>query len=238
MGAWTHVKIVTGDTYGWFDHQPLPSLSTMAPSTLAVLPLPHPIILLPAARITLPFNLSLGERILSLVDQSDDQPVIAAVPFTNSNGPDSGPSILSQWGTAARIVRIVRPPPRNPRQPYLVSLQGLTRIHLKSPIVFNNDKNNKSRSVDSLVVRPVEYPDTNGVPSSESVAVFKGAALRLLDRLANDASQPSRKDGWLKVSAMVEDVSDSKAPSMADVMVAAVNGEYSDKLGTLIYHLT
>ncbi|KIM90045.1 hypothetical protein PILCRDRAFT_812855 [Piloderma croceum F 1598] len=205
----------------------------MAPSTLAVLPLPHPIILLPAARITLPLNQSLGERILSLVDQSDDQPVIAAVPFTNSNGPDSGASILSQWGTAARIVRIVRPPPRNPRQPYLVSLQGLTRIYLKSPIVLNNNKNNKSKSVDSLVVCPVEYPDTNGVPSSESVAVFKGAALRLLDRLAKDASQPSRKDGWLKVSAMVEDVSDSKAPSMADVMVAAVNGEYSDKLAFL-----
>ena len=193
----------------------------MAPSTLPVLPLPHPIILLPAARITLPLKQSLGEHIVSLVDESDSELVIAAVP-------------TNQWGTAARIVRILRPPPRNPRQQYLVTLQGLTRIYLKSPLVLNN--NNQSRSVDSLVIHPVEYPDTNGVPSSESVEVFKGAALRLLDRLAKDASQLSRKEGWLKVSAMVEDISDSKASGMADVMVAAINGEYSDKLGTSIQH--
>ena len=78
------------------------------------------------------------------------------------------------------------------------------------------------------------YPDTNRVPSTESVGVFKGAALRLLDRLAQDASQLSRKEGWLKVAAMVEDVSESRAPWIADVMVAAVNGEYADKLGTAL----
>jgi ATP-dependent Lon protease len=84
----------------------------------------------------------------------------------------------------------------------------------------------------------VEYPDTNGVvPSRESVEVFKGAALRLLDRLAKDASQLSRKEGWLKVSTMVEEISGSRAAWMADVMVAAVNGEYSDKLGTSIRYL-
>lgn len=76
----------------------------------------------------------------------------------------------------------------------------------------------------------MEYPPTDRVPSRESVDTFKVAALRLLDRLAKDASQLSRKEGWMKVSGMVEEISDARAAWMADVMVAAVNGEYSDKL--------
>lgn len=122
-------------------------------------------------------------------------------------------------------MRLIRPPARNPRQPFLISLQGLTRVHLKPPLILNNKG--------SLAEQAVDYPDANGVtPSRESVEVFKGAASRLLDRLAKDASQLSRKEGWLKVSAMVEEVSELRAAWMADVMVAAVNGEYSDKLGT------
>lgn len=85
--------------------------------------------------------------------------------------------------------------------------------------------------MDSLVRHAVEYPDANDVPSREAVEVFKGAALRLLERLAKDASQLPRKEAWLKVSAMLDEISDSRATWMADVMVAAINGEYSDKLG-------
>jgi ATP-dependent Lon protease len=196
---------------------------TMLPSTLPILALPHPQILLPAARISLPLNRDQGDQFLAFLDTpNDDQPpLIAAVPITSPDSPDT----VSQWGTTARIVRLVRPPLRNPRQPYVVTLQGLTRIRLKSPFAHDGNKN-------VLVERAVEHPDTNGVPSRESVEAFKGAALRLLDRLAKDASQLARKEGWLKVSAMVEDISESKASWMADVMVAAVNGEYSDKLST------
>ena len=65
------------------------------------------------------------------------------------------------------------------------------------------------------------------------MAKFKHSAARLLDRLASDYSfQPSKKEGYLKIAAMLEDVTDARAAWMADVLIgAAVGGEYADKLG-------
>ena len=206
---------------------------TMPPSKLFVLPLPHPLILLPAARITIPLSRTIGEHILFLSRESDDsQPVLAAVPITTPTGlqiESNGP-VFSEWATAATVVRLLRPPPRNPKQPYLVSLLGITRVHLKTPLIL-------SVTADPLTEHPVEYPgvDSNAVPSRESVEVFKSAALRLLDRLAKNAiGQSSRTDAWSKLSGMIEETSEARAAWMADVLVTAVNGEYADKLGTSI----
>ena len=193
----------------------------MPPSSLPVLALPHPHILFPGARLTFPLSRSHAEHLLSL-SQSDPtvQPVVAAVPIPS-------PAAASEWGTAARVVRLIRPPARNPRQPFLVSLLGLTRVHLALPFIPATDSDS------ALPDHPIEYTDpaAHPPPPRESVALFKSAALRLLDRLATDSTQLARKDAWLKASAMVEDVAPDKAPWMADVLVNAVGAEYTDKLG-------
>ena len=73
-------------------------------SALPVIALPHPLILLPTGRITLPVSRGVGEALLNLVQESDDQPIVAAVPLTSPNG------TLHEWGTASRIVRLIKPP--------------------------------------------------------------------------------------------------------------------------------
>ncbi|KAF8889077.1 Lon protease C-terminal proteolytic domain-containing protein [Infundibulicybe gibba] len=79
----------------------------MASSKLPILALAHPLILLPASRFTMPVSQELGEAILSLIE---DYPITS---------PSSDPPAISEWGTAARVLRLVKPPARNPRQPYL-----------------------------------------------------------------------------------------------------------------------
>src|SRR4051812_3658041 len=102
----------------------------MATSKLSVLALPHPLILLPAARFTIPVSKEIGETLMTLIEESDTLPIVAAVPITNQITSTTTDPTLSEWGTAARVLRLVKPPARNPRQPYLVSLHGLTRVRL------------------------------------------------------------------------------------------------------------
>ncbi|KAF8968849.1 Lon protease C-terminal proteolytic domain-containing protein [Flammula alnicola] len=136
---------------------------------------------------------------------------------------------LSEWGTAARVLRLVKPPARNPRQPYLVSLHGLTRVRL-----IHMSKNKLSgEDLLHLPMHDVEYPPSEKVPSPESVEKFKQSALRLLDRLAKDSVQQTRKEGYNKIANMLDDIADARTPWMADVLIGSVNGEYSDKLAIL-----
>ncbi|EPQ55832.1 ATP-dependent protease La [Gloeophyllum trabeum ATCC 11539] len=201
----------------------------MPATALAVLPIPHPLILLPSARLTLPVSKVSGEVLAALVAESDVQPVLAVVPITNhtsnANGQHKAEPVLSEWGTAARIIRLIRPPNRNPQHPYLLSLQGLTRVRLAAPVKLKSNA-----PTDIIKLHPVEYPVVDDTPSPETVEAFKAAALRLLDRLAKDSTQQSRKDAWMKIAGMVEEISEQRAPWMADVMISAVNGEYNDKL--------
>ncbi|KAF8903056.1 Lon protease C-terminal proteolytic domain-containing protein [Mucidula mucida] len=185
----------------------------MATSKLPVLALPHPLILLPASRFTMALSKEQGEAVLALIEQSDALPVVAAVPITNSPSATTSPT-FAEWGTATRILRLVRPPARNPRQPYLVSLHGLTPDTL-------------------LPVHEIEYPPTERIPSRDVVEKFKHSALRLLDRLAKDAVQSSRKEGYQKIASMLDDITDARAPWMADVLIGSINGEYDDKLSIL-----
>jgi len=89
-------------------------------------------------------------------------------------------------------------------------------------------------SSDALPLQKVVYPSAEGTPSRETVEAFKGAALSLLERLAKDSIQPQRKEDWLKVAAVVEDISEQRAAWIADVLVAAISGQYGDKLGQSI----
>ncbi|TFK71533.1 ATP-dependent protease La [Pluteus cervinus] len=200
----------------------------MASSKLPVLVLPHPLILLPASRFTMPVSKEIGEALLALIEESDTLPVVAAIPIVAPTTGTSDEIVLAEWGTAARVLRLVKPASRNPRQPYLVSLHGLTRVRLLAPkaeafaTVFTE-----------LVQHDIEYPPTEKVPSRETVDKFKQSALRLLDRLARDAVQQSRKDGYHKIASMLEDITDARAPWMADLLMGTVNGEHSDKLAIL-----
>jgi ATP-dependent Lon protease len=196
----------------------------MANSALPVLGLQHPLVLLPTSRVTVPVSQPIGDALLQLIDRSDALPVLAAVPVTAPD-PDQAAPPLADWGVAARVLRLVNPPARNPRQPYLVSLHGLSRLRL----VHAHDK--LSLLADSLPTFDVEHPPTENVPSRESIDRFKQAALRLLDRLARDATQPARKEGYSKIANMLDDIADDRTPWMADVLVGSINTDYADKLG-------
>lgn len=189
-------------------------------SKLPVLPLPHPTVLMPASRLSMPIPRQLGEALLALIEDSDSLPVVAVVPVASTTD-----TILAEWGTAARVVRLVRPPARNIRQNYLVSLHGLTRVRLTSPFTPSVDH-------PSLAPQDIEYPSTERLPSRDLVEKFKHSAMLLLDRLARDSVQPSRREGYHKIAAMVDDITDSRASWMADMLIGTINGEFSDKLGT------
>ncbi|KAI0092261.1 Lon protease C-terminal proteolytic domain-containing protein [Irpex rosettiformis] len=188
-------------------------------ATLPVLPLAHPLILLPTGRVTLPVSRRIGEALLHLVQQSEDQPIVAAVPLTS---PDSS---LYEWGTASRIVRLIKPPVRNPKQPYLLSLNGVTRVRIVDDL--------SSDLSSGIVHLRVEYPTTDGVPSPENVMKFKAAALKLLNQLARDTSQEAKRESFNKVAALVEEVSQVRAAWIADVILSSTNAEYQDKLDFL-----
>ncbi|KAG5652056.1 hypothetical protein H0H81_006453 [Sphagnurus paluster] len=177
----------------------------------------------------MPVSQHIGEAILALIDESDALPVIAAIPMSNPPSENSSP-VLSEWGTAARVLRLVKPTLRNPRQPYLISLHGLTRIRL---IASTDSSAIPPEVAADLTLQDIEYPPTERIPSSETVDKFKHSALRLLDRLARDSTQQVRKDSYNKIAGMLEDITNSRAPWMADVLVGSINGEYSDKLAIL-----
>ena len=203
----------------------------MATSKLSVLALPHPTILLPASRLTLPVAKEIGESLLSIIEESDTLPIVAAIPLTAPSTLDVLEPPLSEWGTAARVLRLVKPPARNPRQPYIVMLHGLTRVRL----VLTPEKKLTSDDLLHMPVLDVEYPPPEKLASHEGVEKFKQSALRLLDRLAKDSLQQSRKEGFHKITSMLDDIADARTPWMADYLIGTIPGEYNDKLGELTF---
>ncbi|KAF9468324.1 Lon protease C-terminal proteolytic domain-containing protein [Collybia nuda] len=201
----------------------------MASSRLPVLALPYPLILLPASRLTMPVSQQIGESILALIDESDTLPVVAAIPITNQTSNTAAP-VLSEWGTAARVLRLVKPTARNPRQPYLVSIHGLTRIRLIAP---TDTSPPPPDLLADITLHDIEYPPTEKTPSRETVDKFRNSAMRLLDRLARDSTQQIRKDSYNKIAGMLDDITAARAPWMADVLIGSINGEYQDKLAVL-----
>ena len=207
------MKVTRVGSPAYLDPKPRPSM----PSILPVLPLSHPLILLPSGRVTLPVSKRIGEALLNLVQQSEDQPIVAAVPLTS---PDSS---LYEWGTAARIVRLIKPPIRNPKQPYLLSLNGVTRVRIVDDLSADPSQ--------GILHLHVEYPKTDDIPSPENVVKFKAAALKLLNQLARDTTQEVKRESYNKVAALVEEVSHVRAAWIADVILSSTNAEYKDKLG-------
>ncbi len=187
---------------------------------LPVLTLPLPLVLLPTARIQLPLDDATGTRLIELVQRSESQLVVGTVPCTSS-------STVHPWGTAARVVRIVRPLSKSPQRLYHVTLHGLSRIY------FPDTKSQAPFAPSDLIELKTEYPlKADAPPTHGAVVPFRAAASKLLEDLAQNATQQSRKDVYAKISQMMEEVSDDRTPWMADVIVAAINKvEYDDKLG-------
>ena len=186
---------------------------------LPVLTLPHPLVLLPTARTQLSLDDDVGARLIDLVQRSESQLVIGTVPCSPSSN-------IHSWGTAARVVRVVRPVSRSAQRIFHVTLHGLSRVH------YPDVDPSASVSPSELIELNAEYPKQDGTPAPDTVAPFRAAAAKLLENLAQDASQQSRRDVYVKISHMIEEVSDDRTPWMADVIVAGINKvDYNDKLG-------
>jgi len=195
-------------------------MSRMAPSVLHLLTVQPPAILLPTSRLTIPVNNTVGDALIDLLDNTDTLPVVAVVPLTPPF--DNVAPALAEWGTAARVLRIAKPSTRSQNQPYLIFLHGLARIKPLHP---------HPPPSDPFPSCQVQYLPVDKVPNRETVARFRQAALRLLDRLARDALQPARKESYIKIATMLEDIADARTPWMADVLVGSIDTDYNDKLG-------
>ncbi|KAG8942364.1 hypothetical protein FRC03_003293, partial [Tulasnella sp. 419] len=104
------------------------------PSLLPILPLPHPFILFPAATISIPIAKALAKSLVRILNETEEEAVaLAAVPIL-TDGLDGKSIKLGEWGCAARIIRVVRPPVLQADSNYLVTLQGTHRVQLAHPL--------------------------------------------------------------------------------------------------------
>lgn len=189
--------------------------STLIP----VLTLPQPLVLLPTARLQVFLDEQAGLKLVQLVQRSDAQLVIGTALCTST-------SEIFSWGTGARVVRVVRTVSRSLDKAYQVTLHGLSRLH------YPDTQSGAPFSPSDVVELRADRPKDEGPASHEAVATFRAAATKLLDHLAQDANHQSRRDVYVKISHMLEEVSDDRTPWMADVIVAGINKlDYNDKLG-------
>ena len=80
----------------------------MLRSKLPIITLYRPFTLLPASQFVIPVSM---ERLYCL--SSTSRLVVAVLPITNQpTSPNAGP-VLAEWGTAARVLNLVKPPARN-----------------------------------------------------------------------------------------------------------------------------
>src|SRR3984957_5544078 len=184
--------------------------STTTTTSLPLIGLSYPTILFPSSKITIPVNKEIAQYL-----SSHSTPLIAAVPISQNNS-------LSEYATVSRLLRIT------PTDPYFISLHGLSRVQLISPIP----------SLQSLQFQPlqhqVQYPPPSDIPPDPDIlAKFKDAALRLLDRLARDSTTYVKRDAYLKLASMIDELVDQRPSWLADVFASSVPGEYSDKLALL-----
>ena len=209
-------------------------------SRLPLIPLPYPLILLPSARLTFPISNNQADALIRLFNSSITNPLFAAVPFVQHDGTTS----LHEWGVTARIARFVRPRAQSD-EPYLLTLAGITRIHLTntstdtSPSANNTITGTSGASSASSDAHPLPRvtvihspPDAQSPPASDVVQDFKAGAIRLLERFAQDTSQSARKrESWARIALVVDETEPDKVAALADAIVSAVGAEHVDKLG-------
>jgi ATP-dependent Lon protease len=206
-------------------------------SRLPLIPLPYPLILLPSARLTFPIPNNQADALIRLFNSSIANPVFAAVPFVQRDGTTS----LHEWGVTARIARFVRPRAQSD-EPYLLTLAGVTRIRLTnastdtSPSTTDAATGTGTSDASSNALPRVTVihspPDAQSPPAPDIVQDFKAAAIRLLERFAQDTSQSARKrESWARIAHVVDETEPEKGAAIADAIISAVGAEHADKLG-------
>lgn len=163
---------------------------------------------------------------------------------------------LYGWGCAAKIIRIQIARSSSATiatgGKYLVTLEGQSRVRILDSHPHSTKGLNTSDQ-NALRTCFVEYPPRGrNIPHREVVTEFKSAALKLLDHLAegginasgnasNDiekqisiisSSRSHQRSSLARFATMVEEISDSQTPWLADLMVWSIIADYSDKLGS------
>lgn len=197
----------------------------MSQSTLPLIPLPYPLILLPGARATFPISHKQADALIRLLDSSPSNPLLAAVPLLQHEGATT----LNRWGVTARVARFVRPRSHSD-EPYLLTLTGTARVRLA------DNPPSHAADADALSLPPFGVvhppPDAHSPPAPDIVHDFKTAAIRLSERFAQDASQSARKrESWVRIAQLVNETESERAAALADAIVSAVGAEHADKLG-------
>lgn len=91
-------------------------------------------------------------------------------------------------------------------------------------------------ATDTLLLSRVDVvhtpPDSHSLPPLDVVQDFKAAAIRLLERFAQDASQSARKrESWSRNAHLVDETEPSRAAALADAIVSLIGADNADKLG-------
>jgi ATP-dependent Lon protease len=206
-------------------------------STLPLVFLPHPLILLPGARLTFPISNRQAESLIRLIDSSLHNPLLAAVPLVQHQGNTS----VNKWGVTALIKRFVRPGTHSDDERYFLTLAGIARVSLLDPSKLQiSIPGTSSPSADSHPLPRVDVihppPDAELPPPFDVAQDFKAVAIRLLERLARDNSQSlQRRESWSRIAQLVEETEIHKVATLADAIVSAVGAEHADKLGGLFF---
>ena len=190
-------------------------------SQLPVVPLPHPQVLLPNGRISLLVSRNIGDHLLSLVEESSEPTIVAAIPIVTPPTGASDP-VFSDYGAAGRVVRLGRSSNDHDEHAYHLTIAGIARLHLPRGLHLT------MAQLSTLTYCPIEYPLGGTQPTRSTLEATKAAAVNLLDKLAKSGP---RRDYWSRMMHFVEGIDNSKIGWLADAMASAVEAEFNDKLG-------
>jgi ATP-dependent Lon protease len=200
---------------------------TSSNGQLPAVPLPHPQVLLPNGRISLLISRNFGDHLLSLVEELSEPVIVAAVPIVTPPTGASDP-VLSEYGVAARIVRLGPTSSNHGEHSYHLTIAGLARIHLPQGLYL------PTAQLDALTYCTIEYPPSGAKPSQTILEATKAAAVNLLDKLAQSGP---RREYWSRMMHFVGGIDDSRIVWLADAMASAVDAEFNDKLGGCVLSL-
>lgn len=193
-----------------------------SPSTqLPAIPLPHPQVLLPNGRLSLLVSRNIGDHLLSLVEESSEPTIVAAIPIVTPSTGASDP-VLSDYAVAAKVIRLGRSSNNHNEHAYHLTIFGLARIHLPHGFHLPGDQ------LSTLTYCSIEYPPSDTRPTLTTLEATKAAAINLLDKLTKSGP---RKDYWTRMMHFVGGIDNSKIVWLADALVSAIDAEFNDKLG-------
>lgn len=208
----------------WLKVSGQPATMTSSDTQIPAIPLPHPQVLLPHGRISLLVSRTIGDHLLSLVEDSSEPTIVAAIPIVTPATGASDP-VLSDYGVAARVVRLGRSSNNHNEHAYHLTIAGLSRLHLPQGLHLTADQ------LGTLTYCSIEYPLSGANPTRPTLEATKAAALNLLDKLAKSGP---RRDYWSKMIHFVEGLDTSRIVWLADTMASTVDAEFNDKLGESI----